>query len=227
MLPQFRRAADGAELGVAANHLGHFQLARHLAPGLEAAAAAGRDARVVVVSSSLHRHAAKRLGAIGFEEASKELCDLEGDPETYYLFENYAKTKLMNVLFAMAFAKRHPKLAVLSAHPGFVYTSVTRHLPRYVQLAHALAVPFVLFFQKLPGAGSNSPVPALLEPLFGARSIKGRSPYVADCQEEAARRVGLLGGRGFPGRASRGAPEHHAHAAPSRIEARAETALPP
>ncbi|KAH8092115.1 hypothetical protein JL720_5699 [Aureococcus anophagefferens] len=64
MRPAYGVVGGGAEATVASNHLGHFLLAELLGPTLAANAARGRDCRVVVVSSSLHRVAARALDAL-------------------------------------------------------------------------------------------------------------------------------------------------------------------
>ena len=172
MMPAYHRTEDGAELTIAANHLGHFQLATALAPRLKG------DARVVVVSSALHRRAARR------RDIAQKLLDFRGDASTHKLFDAYATSKLQNVLFAHAFASRNPQIACVACHPGFVFTSVTRHLPLYVRAAHLLAVPFWVLFQKTPRQGAHCSLHCCLSPSFSAASLRGEARFVADCRVE-------------------------------------------
>ena len=186
MRPAYGVVGGGAEATVASNHLGHFLLAELLGPTLAANAARGRDCRVVVVSSSLHRVAARALDALPDAAARRAaVTDLRGDARAYGLFPRYALSKLMNVLHARALARRRPTVAAIAVHPGCVYTDVTRSLPWPVRAAHALAVPCWLLFQKLPPHGAHATVHAALAPELAAAENAGRSPYVADCRAEA------------------------------------------
>ena len=172
MMPTYHLTKDGAELTIAANHLGHFQLATALAPRLKG------DARVVVVSSALHRKAAR------MRDISQKLLDFRGDAQTHKLFDAYAISKLQNVLFAHAFASRNPQIACVACHPGFVYTSVTRHLPLYVRVAHLVAVPFWVLFQKTPRQGAHCSLHCCLSPSFSVAVLRGEARFVADCRVE-------------------------------------------
>ncbi|KAH8056309.1 hypothetical protein JL722_7614 [Aureococcus anophagefferens] len=182
MRPAYGVVGGGAEATVASNHLGHFLLAELLGPTPRAAR--GRDCRVVVVSSSLHRVAARALDALPDAAARRAaVADLRGDAR---LFPRYALSKLMNVLHARALARRRPAVAAIAVHPGCVYTDVTRSLPWPVRAAHALAVPCWLLFQKLPPHGAHATVHAALAPELAAAENAGRSPT----SPTAARRRG-------------------------------------
>ncbi|KAH8091162.1 hypothetical protein JL720_6047 [Aureococcus anophagefferens] len=147
------------------------------APGTDAAARRGRDCRVVVVSSSLHRVAARALDALPDAAARRAaVADLRGDARAYGLFPRYALSKLMNVLHARALARRRPAVAAIAVHPGCVYTDVTRSLPWPVRAAHALAVPCWLLFQKLPPHGAHATVHAALAPELAAAENAGGAP---------------------------------------------------
>lgn len=73
MQPNPVKSVDGAELTIASNQLGHHTLVMQLLPELQASASLGYDCRVVVVSSSLHRHAARQLLRTG---ATSSFTDL-------------------------------------------------------------------------------------------------------------------------------------------------------
>jgi NAD(P)-dependent dehydrogenase (short-subunit alcohol dehydrogenase family) len=103
--------AQGHELQFGVNHLGHFALTGLLLDLLEA----GQDARVVTVSSSLHRKGRLRFddlgGATGY------------DPMTAY-----NQSKLANAVFGLELHRRlvaagSPVRSVL-AHPGFTRTGL-------------------------------------------------------------------------------------------------------
>ncbi|MGI8663045.1 MAG: oxidoreductase [Acidimicrobiales bacterium] len=105
----FRRTADGFELQLGTNHLGHFALTGLLLPVLHRAPAP----RVVAVSSNAHR-----LGRIRFD-------DLMGE-RRYGRWRAYGQSKLANLLFTIELDRRaraagSPLLAV-AAHPGYAST---------------------------------------------------------------------------------------------------------
>lgn len=106
----YSRTEDGFELQLATNHLGPFLLTGLLLPQLVASG----DARVVAVSSQLHRMA--RSAPLGDPRA-------EG---RYSKWPAYAQTKLANLLFTYELERRlrHADLPVraLAAHPGFAGT---------------------------------------------------------------------------------------------------------
>lgn len=177
MLSAYSETEDGAEGMVASNHLGHFQLARALAPRLQDEAKSAKDVRVVVVSSSLHRTAARR------PDIAERLLDFRGDPATHTFFGSYAVTKLQNMLFAVSFAQRYPSIACVACHPGFVKTSVTRHLPLVVRIADTISV-YMWLLRKTARQGAHSSLHCCLSPQFSAVELRGESRFVADCSVE-------------------------------------------
>lgn len=103
--------AEGIERTFALNHLAYFTLTLLLLDRLGAAATAGRPARVVCVSSRAHRDA--RLDP--------------DDPQLtrdYAGWRAYANSKLANLLFTSALARRVDATRVLvhAMHPGVVAT---------------------------------------------------------------------------------------------------------
>ncbi len=100
--------ADGFELQLGTNHLGHFALTGLLLPTLLAAPAP----RVVVVSSGAHR-----AGRIAFD-------DLQGE-RSYRRWGAYGQSKLANLLFARELQRRAgSRLLVAAAHPGYAATNL-------------------------------------------------------------------------------------------------------
>lgn len=110
MIPPFARTADGFELQLGTNHLGHFALTNLLLPRV--------TGRVVTVSSSGHR-----AGEIDFD-------DLNWTRRTYRPMAAYAQSKLANLLFTAELQRRlaataSPVLA-MAAHPGMAATNLLR-----------------------------------------------------------------------------------------------------
>ena len=110
-----RETADGFEMQLGTNHLGHAALTLRLLPALARAGAAGPVSRVVTVSSGLHRR-----GRIDFD-------DLMGE-RSYKPWTAYGQSKLANLLF-MAELERRLEAAGLpvasyGAHPGYADTNL-------------------------------------------------------------------------------------------------------
>ena len=99
--------ADGFELQLGTNHLGHFALTGRLLPLLLTAPAA----RVVVVSSGAHR-----TGRIAFDDLQSE--------RGYSRWKAYGQSKLANLLFVRELDRRAAAtpLLVAAAHPGYAAT---------------------------------------------------------------------------------------------------------
>jgi len=106
-----RLTADGFEMQLGTNHLGHFALAMQVLPLLERAKAP----RLVVVASSAHR-----WGTMHFD-------DLMGE-KSYSAWGRYGQSKLANLLFtyeaARRFAAAGKKTLVAAAHPGYAATNL-------------------------------------------------------------------------------------------------------
>ena len=112
------------------NHIGHFLLVTGLLPQLNA------TARVVMLSSSAHKMAPK---------AGIELDNLDG-AKGYAEWTAYGQSKLANLLFAKAFAKRFvgTKKTANAVHPGVIRTSLQRHMNPFLAGAMAVAGPLAL-----------------------------------------------------------------------------------
>ncbi len=116
MIPPFRRTADGFELQMGTNHLGHFAWAAHLWPLLRSS-----DTRVVTVSSIAHTQA---------RGIDLRVLTPEGSPRPYRRWRAYAESKLANLVFALELDRRAKAagLGVVSvaAHPGVSSTNLTK-----------------------------------------------------------------------------------------------------
>ena len=100
-----RTTADGFEMQLGTNHLGHFALTGRLLPLLAS------GARVVVVSSE-----AAKVGRMRWD-------DLMGE-RSYFRWTAYAQSKLANLLFARELGRRAPQLVTACAHPGYAATNL-------------------------------------------------------------------------------------------------------
>lgn len=111
-LPE-REVKHGHELQFLTNHLGHFTLVTRALPAL------AEDGRVVVVSSGAHMNTPD--GGIAFADLTLA--------KNYQPWKAYGQSKLANILFARALAKRLPSGRTANAlHPGVIKTNLTRHI---------------------------------------------------------------------------------------------------
>ena len=103
-----RRTADGFELQIGTNHLGHFALTNLLLQHV--------TDRVVTVSSGAHRG------------GSISLDDLNWQRRRYQRWAAYQQSKLANLLFTLELQRRltaaGSPIRALAAHPGYAATNL-------------------------------------------------------------------------------------------------------
>jgi NAD(P)-dependent dehydrogenase (short-subunit alcohol dehydrogenase family) len=109
-----RDTADGFEMQLGTNHLGHFALTGRLLDAIRP------EGRIVTVSSQAHR-----MGRMDFE-------DLMGERK-YGAWRAYGQSKLANLLFMRSLAERLERagstIASVAAHPGFASTHLQAVAP--------------------------------------------------------------------------------------------------
>jgi len=107
-----RKSAQGFEMQLATNHLGHFALTGLLFPALVAVP----NSRVVNVSSLAHR----MVKGFNFDDPM--------GAKKYRAWNTYGQSKLANLLFTSEFARRLElgdySVGVMAAHPGFSATNL-------------------------------------------------------------------------------------------------------
>ncbi len=111
MAPPRRETADGFELQLGTNLLGHFALTGRLIDLME-----GRpDARVVTLSSNAHK-----MGKIDFEDLQSE--------RGYRRWQAYGQSKLADLMFALELDRRlrasGSTIKSVAAHPGYAATNL-------------------------------------------------------------------------------------------------------
>ncbi|MFB6189630.1 MAG: oxidoreductase [Halapricum sp.] len=114
-----RETADGFEMQLGVNHLGHFALTGHL---LDLLVDSDGQSRVVTQSSGVHES-----GEIDFE-------DLQSERE-YSKWGAYGQSKLANVLFAYELQRRLDAAGIedvtsVACHPGYADTNLQRRGPK-------------------------------------------------------------------------------------------------
>jgi NAD(P)-dependent dehydrogenase (short-subunit alcohol dehydrogenase family) len=112
MATPFDHTADGFETQFGTNHLGHFVLVNRIASLLR------EGGRLINLSSAGHRF------------SNVNLEDPNSVRTPYDPFVAYGRSKTANILFAVAFDKRHRSRGVRAAavHPGGVQTELSRHM---------------------------------------------------------------------------------------------------
>jgi NAD(P)-dependent dehydrogenase (short-subunit alcohol dehydrogenase family) len=111
MATPFGHTADGFETQFGTNHLGHFVFVNRIAPLI------GAGGRLINLSSAGHRFANVDLEDPNFERTA------------YDPFVAYGRSKTANILFAVAFDRRHRERGVRAAavHPGVIQTELGRY----------------------------------------------------------------------------------------------------
>jgi NAD(P)-dependent dehydrogenase (short-subunit alcohol dehydrogenase family) len=168
MATPFGHTADGFETQFGTNHLGHFVLVNRIAPLLRT------GGRLINVSSAGHRRSNVDLEDPNFERTP------------YEPFVAYGRSKTANILFAVAFDRRHREHGVRAAavHPGIIETELIRHMsPSWLQtrvdeinqqLAAAGKPP--IHWKSIPQGAATSVWAGVVAP---ADEIGGR--YCEDC----------------------------------------------
>ena len=117
-----RRTADGFEMQIGTNHLGHFALTGLLLDRI-------RD-RVVTLSSSTHW-----AGRV-------DLTDLNWERRRYQRWPAYCQSKLANLLFTYELARRltaaGSPVRSYAAHPGYASTNLQSHTETLLDTLMAL-----------------------------------------------------------------------------------------
>jgi len=111
MATPFGHTLDGFETQFGTNHLGHFVLVNRIARLIRA------GGRLINLSSAGHRYSNVDLEDPNFERTP------------YEPFVAYGRSKTANILFAVAFDKRHRGRGVRAAavHPGGIRTELGRY----------------------------------------------------------------------------------------------------
>jgi NAD(P)-dependent dehydrogenase (short-subunit alcohol dehydrogenase family) len=112
MATPFGHTADGFETQFGTNHLGHFVLVNRIAPLIR------KEGRLINLASAGHR----------FSNVDLEDPNFERTP--YEPFVAYGRSKTANILFAVAFDKRHRGRDIRAAavHPGAIHTELGRYM---------------------------------------------------------------------------------------------------
>lgn len=150
----------GHELQFLTNHVGHFILTTGLLPRL------ADGGRVVVLSSTAHKYTPP--GGIAFGDLTLA--------NGYRDWTAYGQSKLANLLFARALAKRLEGTGKVAnaVHPGVIPTNLGRHMSPVARALQPLGAALAM---KTVPQGAATQCWAAAHPAAGA--INGQ--YLADC----------------------------------------------
>ena len=169
MATPFGRTADGFELQLGTNHLGHFLLTSLLAPALLAAT----PARIVNLTSGGHM-----ISDVHWDDPNFERHD-------YDKWAAYGQSKTANVLFTIELERRLGPRGVhaYAVHPGMIATDLGRHLtPADMAALGEMA-------KSAPGGGGLPPFKSI--PAGAATTVwaatapelaESGGRYLADCE---------------------------------------------
>ena len=168
MATPFGHTADGFETQFGTNHLGHFVFVNRIASLIRS------GGRLINLSSAGHR----------FSNVDLEDPNFKSTP--YDPFVAYGRSKTANILFAVAFDKRHRDRGVRAAavHPGVIQTELARYMDPSLlegmveQINQQLAAEGKSSFQwkTMPQGAATSVWAAVVAP---AKEIGGR--YCENC----------------------------------------------
>jgi NAD(P)-dependent dehydrogenase (short-subunit alcohol dehydrogenase family) len=164
MIPMERRTEDGFEAHFGINHLAHFLFTNLLLDALKAAG----GARVVCVSSA----------AMVAASMTPSLDDLNWERRKFSGVKSYGDSKLMNLLFAREFSRRHKDDGVVAnaLHPGVIATELARDQSPLLMLAGIVALPFM----KSVPQGAAASVQLAVRPEYAQRG----GLYIVHCKEK-------------------------------------------
>ncbi len=164
----FGHTAQGFEMQLGTNHVGHFLLTGLLLPALKAAGTAQHAARVVNLSSAGHR-----FSAMDFDDPNYER-------RPYDKWQSYGQSKTANVLFSVALDARlaDSHVRAFAVHPGAISTELGRHLNPDDMAQIAASFPGgKMAFKSVPQGAATSVWAATAPELEGKGGL-----YLEDCQ---------------------------------------------
>lgn len=138
---------EGIEMNIGVNHIGHFLLTNLLLDLLKAAA----PSRVITVASEIH-HCTSEIRKDEFERN-----------KSFYMWKQFARSKLANVLFMRELAKKLEGSGVTSNGlcPGAVRTEA---IDKFNIFVRTIMYPIKKLFFKSPEVGAETPVMLAVEP---------------------------------------------------------------
>ncbi|KAG0275389.1 hypothetical protein BGZ96_003820 [Linnemannia gamsii] len=157
-------SADGIETLFAVNHMGHFVFTMGLLDKIKES----QPSRIIILSSIAHEVIPKNMNGIDFDTLNDE-----GD----YSLNRYSRSKLANVLFANALARRlaNERVYVNTAHPGHVDTKLNRSVKGILGETWSKLAQFVASAAVMtPEVGALTQLYLATSPEVESKDIRGR-----------------------------------------------------
>jgi NAD(P)-dependent dehydrogenase (short-subunit alcohol dehydrogenase family) len=160
MAPPLTRTAQGFELQLGTNHLGHFVLTNALTPLLQP------GSRIVNLSSRGHLRSPMRWDDPHFRDES-----------AYERWKAYGQSKTANVLFTVELDKRLASQGIraFAVHPGVIMTELSRHLDQAAG-AEVMTRLADITFKDIPQGAATTLYAAVSPDLDGRGGL-----YLEDC----------------------------------------------
>ncbi|KAG0224205.1 hypothetical protein BGX31_008156 [Mortierella sp. GBA43] len=162
MFVPFALSADGIETQFAVNHMGHFVFTTCLLDRIKSS----QPSRIVVMSSNGHETSVPE--GIDFDTLNDETKSTS--------ITRYGRSKLANVLFCKALARRlaNERVYVNMAHPGFVATDLSRNVSDTFGSYIEKPVQFALrFLAAEPKVGALTQLYLATSPEIENKDIRG------------------------------------------------------
>ncbi|XP_038852890.1 retinol dehydrogenase 12-like [Salvelinus namaycush] len=158
MVCPYGKTADGFEMQIGVNHMGHFLLTHLLVDLIKKST----PARIINVSSTAHS-----WGIINLDDINSE--------KGYDKKKAYSQSKLANILFTRSLAKKLQGTGVTaySLHPGVVQTDLWRHL----SAPQAAIMKMISPFTKTSVQGAQTTIYCAVAPELETES----GEYYSDC----------------------------------------------
>lgn len=180
MIGENKATADGLELHMQVNHLGHFLLTLLLEPCLAAAAASNSDVRIINVSSDGHKFTMK--SGLDIDNTANFASSDWGQKFKGYFAHHqlYGQSKLAQIYFTLELAQRYPNMKAYSLHPGAVNTEIVRyHQAGLGSIFTYMAENGLRWFGKTPLEGAQTTIFCCLDDTIAAES----GSYFVDCKK--------------------------------------------
>ena len=173
------RTAQGLDLQLGTNHLGHFVLTSRLMPSLLAAA----PGRIVNLSSAGHQISPMRFDDPFFEK------------EAYDKWEAYGQAKTANILFSVGLDKRFKDrgLRSFAVHPGGIRTELGRHLePADIKAMMDRRGGQEIVFKNVPQGAATTVWAATSKSLDGQGGLYCEDCHIAETVDEPGSNEGVM-----------------------------------
>jgi len=176
-LPERQATADGHEMQMGTNHLGHFYLITELIDILEASSKGAKPSRVVIVSSLAHENSPNPRAFL-----TSDTLEMP-----YVAWGTYGDSKLANIIFAKELNERYKSKGILafSLHPGLIGTNLDRNMSPTAMLDFMIRDGQLVVPRVLPTFGRSIPQGTATQVYAALRAPESEAGlYLSNCNVE-------------------------------------------